>query len=243
MKAREQKAPLRPPLRKLDGGLRPLGGKPLSAEAEVDAFLKQAGLGDGFDAAARGAISLLLTDVGKLRRQLSEARDRIAELEQLADEDALMPIANRRAFIRELTRLMALGQRYGAQASIAFFDMNGLKKLNDTYGHAAGDAALLQIARTLIENVRNTDVVGRLGGDEFGVLLVQTDRELAQTKADELAIAISDRPFVWQGETLALSIAVGVYTFNGDEHVGEALEAADRAMYEQKRRMKAERGA
>ncbi len=241
MKAREQKTAVRPPLRKLDGGLCVPGGKPPGGDDEVDTFLKQAGLGDGFDAAAREAIGLLLTDMAKLRRQLAQARGRIAELEQLADEDALMLIANRRAFIRELTRLMALGQRYGARASIAFFDMNGLKKLNDSLGHAAGDAALLQIARTLIDNVRNTDVVGRLGGDEFGVLLVQTDNDLAQMKAAELAAAIAARPFVWQGESMTLSIAVGVYTFTGDEHVGEALEAADRAMYEQKRRMKAER--
>jgi len=183
----------------------------------------------------RQAIMALIAEVDTLRRELGEARSRIGYLERLADEDTLMPIANRRAFVRELTRMMSFGKRYGTPSSIAYFDINDLKQINDRLSHSAGDAALMQVARVLIENVRNTDVVGRLGGDELGVLLVQTDQALAEQKAAQLATAVAAKPLVWRGQEIALSVAFGVYSFQGGENAGDALDAADRAMYQAKR--------
>jgi diguanylate cyclase (GGDEF)-like protein len=184
----------------------------------------------------RQAIMGLLGEVEQLRRELGEARARIGYLERLADEDPLVPVANRRAFVRELTRMMSFAQRYGTAASIIYFDINRLKQINDRYSHAAGDAALLQVARVLIENVRNSDVVGRLGGDEIGVLLVQTDQELAQQKAAQLAAAVAAKALIWQGQEIQLSVSYGVHSLRGDENAGDALDAADRAMYSAKER-------
>jgi diguanylate cyclase (GGDEF)-like protein len=183
----------------------------------------------------RQALMSLLAEVDQLRRELGDARSRIEFLERLADEDPLIPIANRRAFLREVTRMIGFSQRYGAPASIVYIDVNNLKVLNDSYGHAAGDAALMQVSRTLVENVRNTDVVARLGGDEFGVLLVQADHAAAEAKAAMLAQSVSERPLAWQGRTIPLGVAYGVHTFLGDGSAGDALEAADRAMYVRKR--------
>jgi len=183
----------------------------------------------------RQALMTLLAEVDQLRRELGDARSRIEFLERLADEDPLIPVANRRAFLREVTRMIGFTQRYGTPASIVYIDVNDLKLINDNYGHAAGDAALMQISRTLVENVRNTDVVARLGGDEFGVLLVQADRDAAESKAAMLTQAVSDRALVWQGRSIPLRIACGVHTFLGDGSAGDALEAADRAMYVRKR--------
>lgn len=191
----------------------------------------------------RQALMTLLAEVDQLRRDLGDARSRIEFLERLADEDPLIPVANRRAFLREVTRMIGFTQRYGAPASIVYIDVNDLKQVNDGYGHAAGDAALLQISRILVENVRNTDVVARLGGDEFGVLLVQADRDAAEAKAGVLAQAVAARPLAWQGRAIPLRIACGVHTFLGDGSAGDALEAADRAMYERKRESRAERAA
>jgi len=188
----------------------------------------------------RQALMTLLAEVDQLRRDLGDARSRIEFLERLADEDPLIPVANRRAFLREVTRMIGFTQRYGTPASIVYIDVNDLKLLNDGYGHAAGDAALLQISRTLVENVRNTDVVARLGGDEFGVLLVQADRDAAETKAALLAQAVSDHPLVWQGRSIPLRLSCGVHTFMGDVSASDALEAADRAMYTHKREARAE---
>jgi diguanylate cyclase (GGDEF)-like protein len=183
----------------------------------------------------RQALQGLLGEVEQLKRELGEARARIGYLERLADEDPLMPVANRRAFVRELTRMMSFAQRYGSSASIVYFDINRLKQINDEYSHAAGDAALLQVARILVDNVRNTDVVGRLGGDELGVLLVQADQGLAAQKALQLAAAVAAQPLLWQGREIRLSVAFGVYSFSGGENPGQAIDAADRAMYAAKR--------
>jgi diguanylate cyclase (GGDEF)-like protein len=183
----------------------------------------------------RQAMMALLAEIDQLRRDLSDARGRIDFLERLADEDPLIPIANRRAFLREVTRMIGFGQRYGTPASIVYIDVNHLKTINDAYGHAAGDAALMQISRTLVEQVRNTDVVARLGGDEFGVLMVQADRAVAEAKAAQLAEAVRQRPLSWQGRNLPLDIAFGVHCFAGNDNAGDALEAADQAMYARKR--------
>ncbi|HUC68598.1 MAG TPA: diguanylate cyclase [Stellaceae bacterium] len=183
----------------------------------------------------RQAIMGLMGEVDSLRRQLGEAQQRIDYLERLADEDPLMPIANRRAFVRELTRMMSFAQRYGSPASIVYIDVNNLGQINDDHAHAAGDAALLQVARVLLDHVRNTDVVGRLGGDELGVLLVQTDQALAEQKAAQLAAAVAEKPLLWQGKEIPLGISYGVYSFSGGENAGDALDAADRAMYQAKR--------
>ncbi len=177
----------------------------------------------------------LLAEIDQLRRNLSDARGRIDFLERLADEDPLIPIANRRAFLREVTRMIGFGQRYGTPASIVYIDVNHLKSINDAFGHAAGDAALLQVARILVEQVRNADVVARLGGDEFGVLMVQADRSIAEAKAGQLAEAVQQRPLSWQGRNLPLDISYGVHCFAGNDNAGDALEAADQAMYARKR--------
>jgi len=169
-----------------------------------------------------------------LRHQLTEARARIASLEKLVDEDPLMPVCNRRAFVRELTRMMAFAGRYGVPGSLVYFDVNNMKQINDAYGHAAGDATLMQVARVLVESVRATDVVGRLGGDELGVLLVQTDKALAERKAAELAALVEKRSISWHGQKLPISVAFGTYAFLGGENASAVLDAADREMYRRK---------
>jgi diguanylate cyclase (GGDEF)-like protein len=183
----------------------------------------------------RQALVSLMGEVHDLRRQLDEAKGRIAFLERLADEDALMPIANRRAFVRELSRAMAFAQRYGAPASVVYFDLDGLKRINDDHGHAAGDAALQHVARVLVDSVRTSDFVGRLGGDEFGVILVQTDSETAAKKAQSLSDAIRERPLLWREKEIQLGASWGLHSFSGDENAADAIDAADKAMYDQKR--------
>lgn len=182
----------------------------------------------------RRTVTSLTAEKQELQQQLAEARARIATLEKLVDEDPLMPVCNRRAFVRELSRMMALAGRYGLPGSVVYFDVNNLKQINDAHGHAAGDAALVQVAHTLAESVRATDVVGRLGGDELGVLLLRTDKVLAEAKAGELAMRVTQRPLLWQGESIPLSVAFGVYAFLGGEKAHEVLDAADRDMYRQK---------
>jgi diguanylate cyclase (GGDEF)-like protein len=183
----------------------------------------------------RAALDQLIGEVARLREELDRAKRRVNHLEELADQDTLVPIANRRAFVRELTRLIAFAERYNAPGAVIYFDVNGMKQINDRFGHPAGDAALRHVAEVLLQQTRSSDVVGRLGGDEFGVILAQIPEEAAGEKAEQLADAIVADPCVWQGHELEVGVSFGVYAFSGKEQVDEALSAADAKMYEHKR--------
>ena len=187
----------------------------------------------------RAAIMTLMEEVERLRRDLAGAQTRLSQLEQLADQDTLAPVANRRAFVRELSRIISYGQRYGTASSLIYFDVNGFKQINDTHGHAAGDAALLHVADILTRQVRGSDVVGRLGGDEFGVILTHTDEQTANVKAAALAADIAAAPVAWGDGQFIVSVAYGVTGFAGDETTaGDAMAAADKAMYAHKATIK-----
>lgn len=196
-----------------------------------------------FTPKVRTAIMALMAEVDKLRRDLQQKEARIAHLEQLADQDPLTPVSNRRAFVRELTRMMSFADRYDTVSSLIYFDLNALKPINDTYGHAAGDAVIAHVAAVLVQNVRESDVVGRLGGDEFGVLLPYTDEGGAMEKAVVLADAVAAQPVDWNGVMIPTSVSWGVHTFRSGssgvhqalDAAAQAIEAADRAMYAQKK--------
>jgi diguanylate cyclase (GGDEF)-like protein len=187
-----------------------------------------------FTPKVRAAIMALMEEVDKLRRELQQSQQRIAYLEQLADQDSLTPIANRRAFVRELSRMMSFAERYDTPSSVIYFDVNDLKVINDSLGHAAGDAVLAEVAQTLVKNVRDSDFVGRLGGDEFGVILAYADQTVANEKATALSAAIASHPATWQGKTINISVSWGAHSFRGGDAAG-VLDAADRAMYAQKK--------
>lgn len=188
-----------------------------------------------FTPKVREAIMALMAEVDALRRELQMTQSRLKNLEQLADQDTLAPIANRRAFVRELSRMLSYAERYGTPSAVIYFDVNGLKQINDTFGHSAGDAALTRIAELLSRNIRESDVVGRLGGDEFGVILSHADEPAAVDKAAQLAKVIADTPFDWQGKAIKLSVSWGSHAFSSGGDPAHALDAADREMYARKR--------
>ncbi len=127
-------------------------------------------------APSTGQAALLLAEIERLKSDLARAQRTIAELEARADVDPLLDILNRRGFERELKRSLAYLQRYQGEAALLFIDLDGFKAVNDRHGHAAGDALLKAVARELVGHVRASDVVGRLGGDEFGALLWNSGR-------------------------------------------------------------------
>ncbi len=186
----------------------------------------------------REAIMSLMAEVAAMRKELDATKNELANLAKLADRDSLLPVQNRRAFVRELTRSMARVERYGKPSSIVYIDVNDLKEINDNFGHVAGDEALKHVAKVLVDNVREIDQIGRLGGDEFCVILDEADTKSAKEKADELARAITDSPFIFYNQNLIVNVAVGVYTITGSEDVSQALAEADKDMYENKRQIK-----
>ncbi|HEY2662390.1 MAG TPA: GGDEF domain-containing protein [Caulobacteraceae bacterium] len=185
--------------------------------------------------AVRAALTQLIGEIEELRQEVGRLKSRLNEAEDLADQDALTPLLNRRAFLRELKRILAFAQRHGAPASLIYFGLDGFKGVNDRFGHAAGDAALKAVAERLSAQVRGGDIIGRIGGDEFGVILVQADMSAALAKAALLAASVENEP-VPCGEWLTpLKISYGVRQIDPSMSAEQALAAADTAMYARKR--------
>ena len=169
----------------------------------------------------------------------TQTRTRLEEVEKKADQDGMLPLLNRRAFVRELTRYIAFTGRYNTPAALIYFDLNYLKKTNDELGHAAGDAVLAHFADVLQSHVRDSDAVGRLGGDEFGVLLSHANQEQALKKADALAEALKASPTQWNGHAIPVSFAYGAFELQSGDNPDLAMARADQAMYAQKKSQRA----
>lgn len=167
-----------------------------------------------------------------LRAYVAELESRLKVLERLADSDTLTPLPNRRFFMRAVERAIAQLHRHGTHAALLFIDMDRLKEINDVHGHSVGDDALVHTAWVLREKVRSGDVVARIGGDEFGVLLEYADDDGATEKAAILCEAIIAKPLHGR---IAISCSAGVARLRPDDTPEAALARADAAMYEHKR--------
>jgi diguanylate cyclase (GGDEF)-like protein len=183
----------------------------------------------------RDAIVTLMHDVDRLKRELEQTKSRLEDLSRTADQDMLLPILNRRAFVAQIARFIGLAERYGTPASILYFDLDDFKAVNDAHGHAAGDAVLHHFADMLASQIRDTDVLARIGGDEFGIILAHVNLVQARKKGASLAQALRKKPPVWAGKPVPLSFSHGVYELRAGENPDTAIAAADRAMYAQKR--------
>jgi len=176
----------------------------------------------------------LVAEIGRLRAHVAQLEQHIQQLDQLAHQDTLISLPNRRGFMRELDRLVDRAARYGHHAAMLFVDLDGLKMINDTFGHGAGDEALIQVADLLSRGVRRSDVVARIGGDEFGILIQNADESSAHDTANRLADLICDCEFRHDGDSLPLSVAIGVAMIDGDDTPAQVMARADEEMYRRK---------
>lgn len=186
--------------------------------------------------ANNGAVSLddamvLLQEVERLRAELSESQARVAELDRLAHRDPLVDLPNRRSFLESLEKLIARVERYGGDAALLFLDVDGLKAINDQFGHKAGDRALVAVSRLLVESAREADLIARLSGDEFAILLEHTNELGAWQMALRVIEKVDDAQFCVDGVCLPLSVAAGVALVQPGDTPELALERADREMY------------
>jgi diguanylate cyclase (GGDEF)-like protein len=175
-----------------------------------------------------------LAALARLAAERDELAQKLAAAEALADRDTLTPTFNRRAFLRELHRTMSEVERYKTPAAVLYVDLDGFKALNDAYGHAAGDAVLRHVGRLLADSVRESDIVGRLGGDEFGVILNHANAEEARAKARLLSQALNGSAIVHAGQAHRISISIGVHAIAMAEDPETAIARADEAMYAEK---------
>lgn len=176
----------------------------------------------------------LLEEIARLRGDVARLEARVDELDQLAHRDVLVPAANRRGLERELETMVARHHRHGTPGAVLFIDLDGLKILNDSFGHAGGDAALVHVTELLHEGTRTADCIARLGGDEFCVLLEHVDEAGALETAERLVDLIAAEDFLYQGVPMPLSVAIGITVIESGDTPQSVLARADRAMYRTK---------
>ena len=164
-------------------------------------------------------------------------RQRLEELQELAMHDPLTGIANRRFVEISLAARLEELKRYGFGFSVMFIDADHFKKINDTHGHGVGDRILKMISATVANSLRSFDIIGRWGGEEFVVLLVNTKREDLFKLADRLRRLVSQSALTLEnGETLKITVSIGATAAQKGDTVESLVERADKLMFESKRR-------
>lgn len=165
-------------------------------------------------------------------RDISERKQVEQELQRLATTDGLTETLNRRAFTGEGERLVALARRHGHPLAVMILDADKFKNINDRYGHPVGDLVLKALARAVAAVLRQTDVFGRLGGEEFGLILPETDAAGAEQLGQRLLAAVRACRVPHGEQQLSFSISIGVALLGAPpEDLASALRQADAALY------------
>jgi diguanylate cyclase (GGDEF)-like protein len=185
--------------------------------------------------AATGAVlgSILLSCAASISRTDRARRELEEHLQELANHDELTGLANRRHFHRELGAFIAYGKRFKHPGALVIIDLDDFKSVNDRRGHVAGDRLLAAVGEALVARVRTIDLVGRLGGDEFGVILHEIDAGAAWNVAAQLVAEIAAVAVDFPGGPVTISASAGVAHVAdfADLDVERLLSRADVAMY------------
>jgi diguanylate cyclase (GGDEF)-like protein/PAS domain S-box-containing protein len=183
----------------------------------------------------------VITHFAAIERDVTMDKRRLDELESIADRDALTGIPNRRAFLRTVAAEMnAVKARNGDSAvgtalCLAFIDVDHFKLVNDEMGHAVGDAVLFGVADRLAENIRRTDVLGRVGGEEFAVCMPSLPLDEARALSERLRHAVTAAPFETPAGPVPISVSIGVAAMKTGDSVARLMRRADTVMYAAKR--------
>jgi len=199
---------------------------------------ENSGVGHGSATSAHDVTELvehLLAYAAQAERQLAAQRERIAQLETASMTDELTGIANRRGFADYLRRTLHAASRHTEHGVVAFLDVDDFKQVNDNYGHAAGDAALVHVAEVLTTSTRLSDFVARLHGDEFAVLLVRADTAQAEARLRAIQRRLATEPLVWREQEISIQVSFGLAAYGPESEPAGLMQKVDVEMYRQKR--------
>lgn len=177
-----------------------------------------------------------LAVVAEAEERLAALQARVTYLEGISVTDELTGLFNRRGFLAELDRAFAAVRRGGPPGVLMVCDLDGFKLVNDRHGHNAGNEVLKQFAALLAGKVRRADTVGRLGGDEFGIILTGATLANARRRAQAVRQLVATTQFAGADAPIRLGASFGFVPFDGSEGVEDLLNRADLAMYGEKRR-------
>lgn len=179
---------------------------------------------------------VLVTDITELKATQTELESRVRELDILAATDPLTGSGNRRHFLERAEEELARSRRYVLPLAFLMIDVDNFKAINDNHGHYAGDEVLRSMAATLKHALRATDIVGRLGGEEFGVLLIQTETTEALAIAERLLKSLHSVCITTQTDPICYTVSIGVAAYDGeDDSVDSLMRRADIALYQAKK--------
>ncbi|MBK5921128.1 hypothetical protein CCR80_08800 [Rhodothalassium salexigens] len=200
-----------------------------------DQMVQGAGATGGPGDGERGLVAEMLNFAVVASQRLADQQARIAQLESLVMTDELTGIGNRRAFEGHLDRALAAARRHGTDGVIGYFDLNGFKAVNDTFSHNAGDRLLCRVAEVLRDGVRVEDFAGRIGGDEFVVVMAPATPAGAARRLRTLQARIDRLRIPWADTWLGISASLGIEPLDPERSADETVAAADRRMYAEKR--------
>jgi diguanylate cyclase (GGDEF)-like protein len=172
----------------------------------------------------------------QVRARTHELESKNKELEVLAKTDRLTGALNRAAFTNELTHELFRAHRYNRPASLLMMDIDFFKQINDTYGHHAGDEALKAFAAHCTRYLREVDLFGRLGGEEFAAFLPETTSEAAATAANRLRGAPETETIPVDGQELSLRVSIGISAVKDSDNIESLMQRADASLYAAKQR-------
>lgn len=173
--------------------------------------------------------------VATAEKRIAEQRNRIETLESMVMTDPLTELENRRGFETHLDRILAAAKRHDDTGVLVYIDMDNFKVTNDKYGHEAGDAVLVSVAEVLRKNTRTSDVVARIGGDEFAVLLTHTGPAEGLYRSRRLNTFLSQADAHYRDLTLELRASFGTAPYGPETDKKDLLRRADSEMYKEKR--------
>ncbi len=175
------------------------------------------------------------SEEGSAEAENLRLRARIAELEKLVAYDTLTPLFNRRHFMAELDRWCARANRNSGQYGLIFIDVDNMKSVNDTLGHGAGDALLQAISASLLKQVRKNDLVARIGGDEFAILLDNIKACALAKKTNKIIASVAKISEDFEGHIFKPRISAGFTELEPGVSAAKLMQRADRSMYAAKK--------
>ncbi len=173
----------------------------------------------------------------RLEDSLCQLKDAHRQLEGLSRQDSLTSVNNRRALIEALALEFHRSRRYRHQFALLFLDVDYFKEINDRFGHTFGDQVLLYVAQLAKGMIRPPDIIGRYGGEEFVIGLVECDQAGALQIAERIRLKIAQHRFLWEQHATTVTVSIGIAMLSPDiDQVGTFIARADQAMYQAKRR-------
>jgi len=179
----------------------------------------------------QGQMIVQLKDITKQKLLEKGLESSVESLKEIALTDELTRVANRRSFVNSVNSELNRCRRTGASMSFLIFDLDYFKKINDSYGHPTGDKVLIHVTQLISKSLRTYDILGRIGGEEFGVFLSNTTTVKALEIAERIRQTIANSPLIDDSTSVELSTSIGLTTLGCNAQFDELYEQADQALY------------